>query len=39
MDIVPQFDIELHEGDANNQDESDDEIIDSREVPIYFILY
>jgi len=26
------FDIELHEGDATNQDESDDEIIENREV-------
>lgn len=26
------FDIELHDGDATNQDESDDDIIEHREV-------
>ena len=26
------FDIELHDGDAANQDESDDDVIDNREV-------
>lgn len=26
------FDIELHDGDATNQDESDDDVIESREV-------
>lgn len=26
------FDIELHEGDSVNQDESDDDIVESREV-------
>jgi len=26
------FDIELHDGDAANQDESDDDVIESREV-------
>lgn len=29
------FDIELHEGDSVNHDESDDDVIESREV-IYF---
>lgn len=26
------FDIELHDGDAANQDESDDDVIENREV-------
>lgn len=29
------FDIELHEGDSVNQDESDDDILESREVRFY----
>lgn len=34
------FDIELHDGDAANQDESDDDVIENREVEcIYLIRY
>lgn len=29
------FDIELHDGDAANQDESDDDVIENREVKLY----
>jgi len=29
---VLMFDIELHDGDAANQDESDDDVIENREV-------
>jgi hypothetical protein len=29
------FDIELHDGDATNQDESDDDVIENREVNMF----
>lgn len=32
------FDIELHEGDSVNQDESDDDILEIREVGIFPLL-
>lgn len=32
------FDIELHDGDATNQDESDDDVIDTREVECIFVV-
>lgn len=30
------FDIELHDGDATNQDESDDDVIENNEVRVRF---
>lgn len=30
------FDIELHDGDSINQDESDDDIVENREVRVLF---